>query len=155
MKGQDTIEKWAPHSRVDPHLWMQFIYDNFRHEFVKRLGATKQILNKYWDGINPRDPRRKHIEHLQWQRVRNWGIPIKLHGDGVDCNGESLNSVQWKSIVGEGVTIDTFYPCFSYFQSTSVPGMTKEIIWTRLVKSLLLAETGKDASGRNLAGGFF
>ena len=143
------------HHTVDPHLWFKFLWDEFRDEFVLRLGATRQKLNAFWSGCHPSDPRWADIAHLDRDKLWNWGIPFRIHGDGIPCNGETLNSVQWCSLICEGSTVDTHFLSFCYFQSTSYEDETKDSLWQRFVDSLRIAETGLNTDGTPLAGGFF
>ena len=72
---------------------------------------------------------------------------MKIEGDGVDCNGKSLNCISYSGILGQGSTVETHWLAFSYFAPTAVKddvghGTTKEKAWARFICSFLHCEKG-------------
>ena len=158
-KGVDKKLQLVTHHRIDPHRWLAHLYDHYHHEFVLRLGATKAQINAFWDGVHPLDPRLRHYDHIDKNRLRNFGIPILLHGDGVACSKKSLTCVQWAGIMGKGNTVDTHFLGFNYFSDSEAIDddgnhLTKHFLWRKFCESLIICENGSHED-KMLAGGFF
>ena len=104
-----------------PHVWFNHLYRNHKAEFQLRMGATSHQLTKFWNCIKANDPRRQNNIILDRANLRNNGIPIGIHGDGVECSNDmSLECVQWFGLLGDGPTIDRYWFTGGYFNKTAV-----------------------------------
>ena len=160
--GEKIGPQMLPHAYVPTHVWLAYLYANYRGDFERRLLGPPGRLEKFWDSVAANDPRRDHPLFLRPDYRTNC-VPLILYGDGVPCTTrDSLQGVGVESLLTDILDVLARLIFISgYFLNTAVTpkdkfaSLTKDHFWQPIIKFLLICETGEWPPGSAKSGPMF
>ena len=132
---------------VFPHLLLHHIYANCPSVWAKRVRGVAGKQQEFWDGVPRDDPRRVRSPWFR-RNIREKGIPLAFHADGVPCTkGESLEVYSVHSLLGEGNSLQVKFLLTALFKSVIARGDTPATdtmgkVWNVILWCLRILESG-------------
>ena len=103
-----------------PHEFFAHMFANHRPTFTERVVPDRARINEFWAAVQHSEQFLTHPARHR-EDLRDFGIPLVLHCDGVPCTGvgkswgKSFDAWHWNSALGTGNTLSQCFYIYGLF----------------------------------------